>query len=304
MESIILDDGGSSVAAPVGLQEVKQKHAGAAFARRFARDTAGFLAASYIMDTVDEGLKMLRGGQDDVINKMSGGTAAGAVLAYVWYPGRLEQRSRSNIIAGGAFVGYLSFIINRKSTQLLLQQQHQLESELLHKAPEEHKKELNMHYLRRLMEIKQKELVNARMGEIKEQQGKAAQPLGQASFASGGREAEPAPLPQPLGSAGFMDDFNARENNVSGAGGSSYNSSSSNDNGTSSGSGSGSSGGGSSVGSFGERARGSRVPNSYIPMPTRGSSEQGTADAGWLQLDADDSNKSSDSASGSSSSWK
>lgn len=154
------------------------------------------------------------------------------------------------------------------------------------------------------MEIKQKELINARMGEIKEQQGQAALPFGQqqATFATGPRAPEAAaPMSQSFGSGGFMDEFNARENNNSSSG-DSGSSSYSNSTGSDS-----SSRSGPSAGGFGERSRsvsqtagGNGIP-SYIPMPTKGSNEQGSSDAGWLQLDADDSNTGKDQAN---SSWK
>lgn len=162
------------------------------------------------------------------------------------------------------------------------------------------------------MEIKQKELINARMGEIKEQQGQAAQPFGQqqATFASGPRAPEAAaPVSQSFGTGGFMDEFNARENNNSNSSGGSGSSSYSSSTGSySSSTGSDSSSrSGPSAGGFGERSRsvsqtagGNGIP-SYIPMPTKGANDQGSSDAGWLQLDADDSNTGKDQAN---SSWK
>ncbi|GAX77125.1 hypothetical protein CEUSTIGMA_g4571.t1 [Chlamydomonas eustigma] len=121
------------------------------FLRQYGKDTLILTGCAYLMDGVDQAVKWVRG-VDDVSNRMIGGVAAGGALGVAWYSG--SPTGRAMMSAGGALVGYLSFVFE----QILLEQQQKLERELLKKPEVDILKEMQPHYLRALIRVKQRQL--------------------------------------------------------------------------------------------------------------------------------------------------
>ncbi|PNH08305.1 hypothetical protein TSOC_005142 [Tetrabaena socialis] len=111
------------------------------------------------MDPSQAGMRQLRGKQDQY-NKIMGGASAGGLIGYVWYPG--NERARALLTASGAAIGYFTFVTEASTSAYLLQEQQKLERELLHKPEDQLRPEMNPHYLRHLMRIRQQQELAAR----------------------------------------------------------------------------------------------------------------------------------------------
>uniref|UniRef100_A0A7S0R9Z2 Uncharacterized protein n=1 Tax=Chlamydomonas leiostraca TaxID=1034604 RepID=A0A7S0R9Z2_9CHLO len=176
------------------LDEYKRKSTLKSFGAAYLRDTAILTAASYLMDGVTYTLEAVRG-TEDALNKTVGGLAAGSMVSYFWFPTRPQARA---IMGGsGALVGYVAYNMQQNGKVVLLEQQKKLEEEV--GVPSvERRAALDPPYLRELVRLRQKQLVDHLTQQ--QQQGQGQQ--GGAARAAGGAFPGGAPGMSPFGAAG------------------------------------------------------------------------------------------------------
>lgn len=125
-------------------------------AGNFLRDTALLVAASYLMEGVEAGMKLIRGDRDDPVNKMLGGVAGGGLVGGVWYP--RQSTPRLLLTGTGALVGFMSHQLQATSKAILLRDQRKLEQELLGGEMAELTEDLDTAYLKHLLRLREKKL--------------------------------------------------------------------------------------------------------------------------------------------------